>query len=123
MSKRGSWAQGLSPNGAGFGAGRYLAMGDPELMLACVRAYNDFLVDYAAADPRRYIPIMALPFWDLDATVAEIERSAARGHKGVIMSGGPGFWGLPKRPEPYWDRLWGVCQDAELPINFHIGSG
>jgi predicted TIM-barrel fold metal-dependent hydrolase len=123
MSEHGIWAQVLYPNVAGFGAGRYLAMGDPELMLACVRAYNDFLVDYASADPRRYIPIMALPFWDLDATVAEIERSAARGHKGVIMSGEPGFWGLPKLTEPYWDRLWGVCQDAELPINFHIGSG
>ena len=123
MDEHGIWAQVLYPNVAGFGAGKYLAMGDSELMLECVRAYNDFLIDYSSVDSRRYVPIMALPFWDLDETVTEIQRSAANGHKGIIMSGEPGYWGLPKLTHPYWDRLWAVAQDAEMSINFHIGSG
>lgn len=123
MDTHGIWAQVLYPNVAGFGAGRYLAIGDHELMLGCVQAYNDFLVDYASADRRRYVPIMAIPFWDLDESVREIERGAALGHKGIIMSGEPGFWSLPKLTEPYWDRLWAAAQDTELSINFHIGSG
>ena len=43
-------------------------------MLACVQAYNDFLADYASADPHRFIPIMALPFWDMDLTGREMSR-------------------------------------------------
>jgi predicted TIM-barrel fold metal-dependent hydrolase len=123
MDEYGIWAQVLYPNVAGFGAGRFLAMGDSELMLACVRAYNDFLVDYASAAPDRFVPIMALPFWDMDLTEAEIARSAAGGHKGVIMTGDPSHWGLPKLPDTYWDRLWSAAQEAELSINFHIGAG
>src|SRR5579864_3483848 len=46
MDAFGIWAQVLYPNVAGFGAGRLLTFGDPELMLACVQAYNDFLADY-----------------------------------------------------------------------------
>ena len=55
MDKYGIWAAVLYPNVAGFGAGKMLTMGDRELMLACVRAYNDFLSEYSsiAARPLR----------------------------------------------------------------------
>ena len=59
---------------------------DPELMLACVRAYNDFLIDWISPDPRRFVPICATPFWDVAASVAEIERCAKPGHKGVLFT-------------------------------------
>ena len=39
------------------------------------------------------------------------------------MTGEPFFWGMPKLADPHWDRLWAMCQDAELSVNFHIGSG
>jgi predicted TIM-barrel fold metal-dependent hydrolase len=123
MDEFGIWAQVLYPNVAGFGTGRVLAMGDPELMLGCVRAYNDFLADYASADPRRFIPIMALPMWDIDLCKKEIARSVDRGHKGAIMTGEPGYWGLPKLADPHWDPLWATLQEAGLSVNFHIGSG
>jgi predicted TIM-barrel fold metal-dependent hydrolase len=123
MDEYGIWAQVLYPNVAGFGAGKLLTIGDSELMLGCVQAYNDFLSDYCSADPKRFIPIMALPFWDMDATEAEIHRCVARGHKGIIMTGEPTFWHMPKIADPYWNRLWSVAQEAELSINFHIGSG
>ncbi|WP_116996915.1 amidohydrolase family protein [Desertimonas flava] len=123
MDKYGIWSAVLYPNVAGFGAGKMLTIGDHELMLACVRAYNDFLAEYCAIDPRRFVPIMALPFWDLEATEAEIERALALGHKGVIMTGEPGFWNMPKLADPHWDRLWATCQANGLSVNFHIGSG
>src|SRR4051812_13206182 len=123
MDEYGIWAQVLYPNVAGFGAGKVLAIGDPELMLGCVRAYNDFLTDYASADPKRFIPIAALPFWDMDLTAKEIVRCVENGHKGVIMTGEPVHWGMAKLADPYWDSLWAICQDAGLSVNFHIGSG
>ena len=123
MDEHGIWAQVLYPNVAGFGAGKLLTIGDAELMLACVQAYNDFLADYASIDPQRFIPIMALPMWDLDLCEKEIARATALGHKGVIMTGEPTFWGLPKLADPHWDRLWAAVSDAGLSVNFHIGSG
>jgi len=123
MDEHGIWAQVLYPNVAGFGAGKVLTMGDPELMLACIQAYNDFLADYASIAPERFVPIMALPMWDIDLCQAEIARATSLGHKGIIMTGEPGFWGLPKIADPHWDPLWAAAQDAELSINFHIGSG
>jgi predicted TIM-barrel fold metal-dependent hydrolase len=123
MDRNGIWSQVLYPNVAGFGAGKFLGIGDHELMLACVQAYNDFLVEYSSGAPGRFIPIMAIPFWDLDATEKEIARCADAGHKGIIMSGDPGYWGLEKLTNPHWDRLWAMAQDAELSINFHIGAG
>ena len=123
MDKYGIWAAVLYPNVAGFGAGKMLTMGDSELMLACVQAYNDFLTEYSSIAPERFVPIMALPFWDLDATEKEIARCVGAGHKGVIMTGEPFFWGMPKLADPHWDRLWAMTQEAGLSVNFHIGSG
>jgi uncharacterized protein len=123
MDDYGIWAQVLYPNVAGFGAGKLLTIGDPELMLACVQAYNDFLADYASADRRRYVPIMALPMWDVERCQKEMARGVDAGHKGVIMTGEPGFWGLPKLADPHWDPVWAAAQEMGLSINFHIGSG
>ena len=40
----------------GSAARRFLQLGDPELKLVCVEAYNDFQTDWASADSRRLIP-------------------------------------------------------------------
>ena len=115
----------LYPNVAGFGAGRFAVDGseDSAFALELVRAYNDFLVDFASADPSRYVPVMALPFWDLTLTIAELERSAANGHRGIIFSNAPEFFGQPLLSDPRWDRLWAAAQDHELSVNFHIAGG
>jgi len=113
----------IYPNVAGFGSQRFLSMKDEELKLLCVRAYNDFLADWASADPRRLITVIAMPFWDVDACVAEIARGAAAGHKGILFTGEPQRFGHPFLGDPYWDPFWSAAQDAGLPIHFHIGSG
>jgi predicted TIM-barrel fold metal-dependent hydrolase len=123
MDSIGVWAAALYPNVGGFGNEAFLRLGDPELMLACVRAYNDFLIDWIAADPRRFIPILATPFWDPKASAEEIARSAKRGHKGVLFTGEPQKFGQPSLADPHWDPLWAAAQDADLPVSFHIGSG
>ncbi|HEY2658577.1 MAG TPA: amidohydrolase family protein [Caulobacteraceae bacterium] len=123
MDEYGIFAQILYPNVAGFGAGRYLGLGDKELMLLCVQAYNDWLTEWSSADKKRLIPQAALPFWDLDATIKEMTRCAKLGHKGVVMCGEPDAFQLPKLTDPQWDPLWACAQDLGLPINFHVGAG
>jgi len=123
MDSLGIWAMALYPNVGGFGSQVFLDLKDPELMLACVRAYNDFLTDWCAPAPERFIPITALPFWDVQASVAEIERCAALGHKGVLFTGEPHSHGMPVLANPHWTPLWECAEANRLPISFHIGAG
>jgi predicted TIM-barrel fold metal-dependent hydrolase len=123
MDEAGIWAQVLYPNVAGFGAQNFLRAADEALKLLCVQAYNDFLVDWCAADPTRLLGVMALPFWDVAAAVKEVERGAAAGLRGVLFTGEPQRFGLPPLGHPHWDPLYAACQAAGLPMHFHIGGG
>jgi predicted TIM-barrel fold metal-dependent hydrolase len=123
MDSVGIWAMALYPNVGGFGNEAFLKLGDAELMLDCVRAYNDFQLDWIEPDPRRFVPICATPFWDPKASAREIERCAARGHRGVLFTGEPQKYGQPVLADPHWDPLWAAAQACGLPVSFHIGSG
>jgi predicted TIM-barrel fold metal-dependent hydrolase len=123
MDDVGIWAQVLYPNVAGFGSQRFLQIQDDALKLVCVRAYNDFLRDWASPDPRRLITICSTPFWDVDAAVTEVERCIGLGHRGVLFTGEPHRFGLPYLGDRHWDPLWSLAQEAGLAIHFHIGSG
>jgi predicted TIM-barrel fold metal-dependent hydrolase len=123
MDEAGIWAQVLYPNVAGFGSQRFLKISDRELQVLCVSAYNDFLCEWASVDPRRLITVMSLPFWDIDAAVAEVERCADKGFRGILFTGEPQRFGLPIIGSRHWDPLWSVAQAAGFPIHFHIGGG
>ena len=117
------WAMAIYPNVGGFGSQAFLNLAEPELMLECVRAYNDFLTDWCAPAPERFIAIAAMPFWDVEACVKEIERTAKKGHRGVLFTGAPQDHGMPSLASPHWNPLWECAQAHDLPISFHIGSG
>lgn len=119
----GVWAQVLYPNVGGFGNQAFLALEDPELMLACVRAYNDWITEWCATDPSRLLAVTATPFWDVHATVTEVERCAALGHRGILFTGEPQTFGLPLLGDQSWDPLWRVAAETGMPISFHIGGG
>lgn len=123
MDEMGIWAMVLYPNVGGFGAQQFLKLGDPELMRVCVEAYNDFQTEWASADPRRLLPVTSTPFWDVDAAVAEVERCAAMGHRGILFTGEPHKFGQPLLGDPAWNPLWEKAIEHDLPISFHIGSG
>ncbi|HKA54114.1 MAG TPA: amidohydrolase family protein [Candidatus Binatia bacterium] len=123
MDQMGIWAMVMYPNVGGFGNQQFLKLRDPELMLACVRAYNDWQTDWASADARRLLPITSTPFWDVAAAVREVRRCAAMGHKGILFTGDPQSLGQPLLGDPHWNPLWEVAVELDLPISFHIGSG
>lgn len=123
LDEYGVHAQVIYPNVGGFGNGNFLALKERELMDECVRVYNDFLIEWCAPGRERFIPIMAMPFWDVDLCVREMERSAKNGHKGVLMTNQPESFGFPRITDRQWDPLWAAAQDMGLSINFHIGSG
>jgi predicted TIM-barrel fold metal-dependent hydrolase len=110
----------LYPN-VGFFAARLLKAADRELQLDIVKAYNDWQTDWSSEAPDRLIPITSLPFWDINATLIEIQRCAAMGHKGVNLTQDPAHYG--QLDDRHWDPLWAACQEAGLPVNFHIATG
>jgi predicted TIM-barrel fold metal-dependent hydrolase len=94
---------------------------EPALALECIRAYNDFLTDFSAADPERLIALTALPFWDVQESVAEMERCKAHGHRGVLFAHTFDQVGLPNVNDEHWHPLLDAAQSLEQSINFHVG--
>ena len=119
MDEYGIYAQVLYPNIIGFDTYTFMSLEDQEFALACVQAYNDFLTDFASEDPNRLVPISMLPFWDLDASVAEIKRCAEAGHRGVLFANQYENAGLPGFTEKHWDPILQAAADHEMSINFH----
>ncbi|HEV8064310.1 MAG TPA: amidohydrolase family protein [Acidimicrobiales bacterium] len=121
LDEYGIYAQLLYPNLLGFSSRFFFEMEDHDLRNACVRAYNDFLIDFASEDPSRLIPLMWLPFWDIEESLREMRRCEARGHHGIIFPANFEPIGLPLLPDAHWDPFWDAAQSLELSINFHTG--
>jgi len=106
-----------------FAGTRFLTCSDRDLARACVEAYNDFLFDeWCAYAPDRQIPMVLLPLWDVEACVAEVERTAARGARAVSFPENPAPLGLPSVFDHAWDPLWAAIQEAGLVVCTHIGT-
>jgi predicted TIM-barrel fold metal-dependent hydrolase len=91
--------------------------------LELVRAYNDWQTEWTSAAPGRLMPITMLPFWDLPATLKEIERCRDLGHKGIVFTQEPEVFGQPVLTDRHWDPLWAIAEELSLPITFHLATG
>lgn len=103
----------------------FLEAADKELGLACVRAYNDWMVEeWAGGSGGRLIPLCLIPLWDADLAAAEIRRNAARGVHAVAFSEIPPFLGLPSVHDKnhYWDPFFRACAETGTTVCMHIGS-
>ena len=107
----------------GFSGEVFGAIADAELELACVQAYNDWLIDEWAATNERFIPQCIVPLSPIEATISEIKRAVSRGHRGVIFPAGPmHLRKLPHINSSDYDPVWATCQDLDVPRCFHAGS-
>jgi predicted TIM-barrel fold metal-dependent hydrolase len=124
MDQEGVWAEVNFPNWSGFAGGRFRHTKDPALGLACVRAYNDFVLDeWVPAAPDRYIPLIIVPFWDIDAATAELHRCAGKGARTFSFPDNPAHLGYPTFYGDHWEPLWSAAEDTEMPVCMHFGSG
>jgi predicted TIM-barrel fold metal-dependent hydrolase len=96
---------------------------DKDLALACVRAYNDFLVEEWCGDADgRLVPLPIVPLWDVALAAAEVERNAARGCTAVSFSEIPAKLGLPSLHSGEWEPFFAACEATGTVICMHIGS-
>ena len=113
----------LYPTVAGVAGENFGRLTDPDFELACVQAYNDWLIEEWANRSERFIPQCIVPIYPMEATVAEIKRSVKKGHRGVIYPAVPmELRDVPHINEAVYDQLWATCQDLGVPICFHAGS-
>jgi predicted TIM-barrel fold metal-dependent hydrolase len=113
----------LYPNAAGLAGETFGRLSDPELELACVQAYNDWLIEEWAAASDRFIPQCIVPIGPVEATVCEIERAAAKGHRGVIFPSLPmHLRAVPHVSGPEYDRVWDICEALDVPVCLHAGA-
>ena len=131
MDIEGIWAQLCFPNFGGFAGSTFYAAEDKDFAKLCISAYNDFILDeWCAYAPERQIPLVMVPFWDVEASVAEIERTAAKGAKSVSFIEAPHRLGLPSLPHrplgPDPARLRGSrtcrCRCTSAPAACRRGS-
>ena len=59
-----------------------------------------------------------LPGHSPEEAAAELERSAALGHRGAIID----VFAIDVG-DPAWDRLWAAAEHTGLPISFHLKGG
>lgn len=113
----------LYPTVAGVAGEAFARFDDNDLELACVQAYNDWILEEWAAASERFIPQCIVPIWPIEATVREIRRAVANGHRGVIFPSLP----MHLRPVPHisgseYDPLWAACEELNVPICLHAGA-
>jgi len=112
------------PNYPRFAGQIFLRAKDKELALACVRAYNDFMVEqWCAGSGGRLIPLCLVPLWDAELAEAELRRNAARGVRAVAFTECPNWLDLPSIHSGYWDHFLGACAETSTVVCMHIGSG
>ena len=104
----------------------FLEAEDKELALACVRAYNDWMVEEWCGDSGgRLIPLCLVPLWDPRLAADEVRRNAERGVRAVAFSELPALLGLPSlyAADGHWDPFLAACNDTGTVVCIHIGSG
>jgi len=112
------------PSFARFAGQLFSLTPDRELGIACIRAYNDWMLEeWTAAAPGRLLPLVIAPMWDPALAAAEVERCAAKGAKALAFSENPQPLGFPSIHDiDYWHPLFSTANDAGLPLCSHIGS-
>ncbi len=117
MDADGIYAQILYPSVTLRGAKIY--SDDRDLQIACVRAYNEWLMEFCESSGGRLLGQAILPTTGIDDTIAELELALKTGHRGVVISSFPNG---SVEPMPEDDRFWARAQEANFPIAVHIGS-
>jgi predicted TIM-barrel fold metal-dependent hydrolase len=108
----------------GTGAGPIRAEGkDQDLIWAVTRAYNNWSLDFASADPSRLKMVIATPNQhDIEGLIIETRRIIEK--LGAVTVAVP----TPARGkawhDPEYDGFWALAEELDFPMSFHgVNSG
>ncbi len=100
---------------------------DAEFSMAMCRVWNDWAWETFGPYNDRMSPMACLATGDLESSIAEVQRVAKLGFRGLTLPCKP-IWGAHDHAHvnynlPHFDPLWAAIQDADLPITFHVSTG
>ena len=128
-----------------FGGGP-LPTFDNDFYIASYEAYSGWVMDFAAAAPKRLVPVPYLPLRDIDETIGMLKTVAKMGFRAVNLPSfpqNPDAWrssaasganagqvsALTGDPhgelqfyQPEFDKLWATFCDLGLVTTFHLGA-
>ncbi|HEY5014093.1 MAG TPA: amidohydrolase family protein [Acidimicrobiia bacterium] len=96
-----------------------------EHRLAGIRAHNRWLADFCGRHPERRAGIGQIFLNNLDDAIADVHWIKEHGLRGgvLISAVAPDIDYVKPLYDPEYDRLWNVCEDLEVPVNSHGGTG
>jgi predicted TIM-barrel fold metal-dependent hydrolase len=103
------------------------ATADAEFSQAMCRVYNTWAWEAFGAYNDRLSPMACLAPADVAGAVAEVERVAKLGYRGLCLPCKP-VWGARDHEDrhynhPDYDPLWAAIQETNLPMTLHVGTG
>ena len=98
---------------------------DYERRWAGVQAHNRWLADFCAKAPGRRAGSAQVFLNDLDDTLAEVRWAHEHMHVlgGMLVPNVPPNSALLPLWDPYYEPLWELCEELDVPLNIHSGSG
>jgi predicted TIM-barrel fold metal-dependent hydrolase len=89
---------------------------DPEVSAAVMRAYNDWLAEFCAHDPKRLVGVACLPSKNPEAAADEIRRCVANGLRAVEVA-------LTHDLLPLWRQefapIWRAADETGAIVHLH----
>jgi predicted TIM-barrel fold metal-dependent hydrolase len=101
-----------------YGPVSSMTIADPELRTACLQAYNDWLIEFCSAAPRRLLGVAILPPEDPAAARDEVYRLAKRG--GLRQANLQIARTTPRIADRAWEPLWTAFEETGLILSFHV---
>ncbi|MQF70131.1 amidohydrolase [SAR202 cluster bacterium AD-804-J14_MRT_500m] len=93
---------------------------DGNLLSAIFRAYNNWLSDFCATNPRQLKGIAMLNIDNPDEAVSELERVSAKGLPGAMIPVHPPEERSYDSNE--YDVLWNAAERLGMPLSLHVGT-
>jgi predicted TIM-barrel fold metal-dependent hydrolase len=89
-----------------------------DVLTEILRAYNDWILDFASHDLDRIKPVTMLCLDDIDLAIAEMTRTRERGAVGAIIP----VRDLVSYDDVRYERLWSAAEDLGMPLNMHVAT-
>ena len=92
---------------------------------AGVHAHNRWLVDFCNEFPERRAGVGQIFLNDVDDAIEDVTWIKEHGLRGGILlpNIAPDVKWVKPLYDPVYDRLWAVCEDLEVPVTVHSGTG
>ena len=93
-----------------------------DLLQDMCAVFNDWLAEYCSHAPKRLYGTSMIHLRDVAWACAELDRTAKKGLKSVIINcdARPGW---PPFQNPVYDPFWARCQELDMPVTLHIITG